>query len=183
MSYRLTKIYTKKGDDGTTSLDARNRVSKDSTRVEVVGTIDELNSMIGLILAFDVTNSQIKISLQQIQQDLFNLGGELCPPHHPVISAEKISQLELWIDEWNATLPPLKEFILPGGNPKSATCHLARTICRRAERILVTLHSEETLNPEILRYVNRLSDVLFVAARMLAKESKSEEILWDHKKQ
>lgn len=182
MGYRLSKIYTRKGDDGTTSLDAHHRIPKDSIRIEVIGTIDELNSVIGMVLAFNVETKEIQEALKQIQQDLFNLGGELCPPHHLVITSETVSQLEHWLDEWNAKLPPLKEFILPGGNPKSATCHVARTVCRRAERSLVTLNLQESVNPEILCYVNRLSDVLFVAARLLGKETKSDEILWEHKR-
>lgn len=180
MSYRLTKIYTRKGDDGSTSLDARNRIPKDAVRIEVMGTLDELNSMIGMVLAFGIKTKEIKAALTQIQHHLFDLGGELCPPHHKVITPEMVSQLELWLDEWNATLPPLKEFILPGGNPESAACHLARTICRRAERCLVTLHTQEPVNPEMLRYINRLSDVLFVAARMLMKETESKESMWKH---
>jgi cob(I)alamin adenosyltransferase len=173
MSYRLSKIYTRKGDDGSTSLDAKNRIPKDSIHVEALGTIDELNSSIGMVLAFNVETTEIENSLTQIQQDLFNLGGELCPPYHKVITEEKITQLEQWLDAWNENLPPLKEFVLPGGNPKSAACHVARTVCRRAERVLVSLNHEEKLNPDILRYVNRLSDLLFVAARMLAKETGS----------
>jgi cob(I)alamin adenosyltransferase len=182
MSYRLSKIYTRKGDDGTTSLDAKNRISKDHIRVETLGTIDELNSLIGLVLAFNVETDDVKQALTQVQQDLFNLGGELCPPHHKVMTEEKVAQLEHWLDAWNATLPPLKEFILPGGNPQSATCHLARTVCRRAERVLVSLNNEEKLNPDILRYVNRLSDLLFVAARILAQETQSKEVLWEHER-
>ncbi|MHB1949437.1 MAG: cob(I)yrinic acid a,c-diamide adenosyltransferase [Gammaproteobacteria bacterium] len=182
MSYRLSKIYTRKGDDGTTSLDAHQRISKDSIRIESLGTLDELNSVIGMILASNEVTMPVKTVLTQIQQDLFNLGGELCPPHREVITANKVSELEKILDEWNASLPPLKEFILPGGNLASATCHLARTVCRRAERCLVTLKQDEPFNPEILRYINRLSDVLFVAARILAKESHSKEILWNHER-
>lgn len=182
MSYRLSKIYTKKGDDGSTSLDARNRISKDSLRVEAIGTLDEFNSALGMVLAFGIETQDIKAAFIQIQQDLFNLGGELCPPHRVVITHDKVTQLETWLDAWNDTLPPLTEFILPGGNPTSAACHLARTICRRAERCIVTLHQAESLNPEILRYINRLSDTLFVAARMLAKETQSKEVLWEHKR-
>lgn len=182
MGFRLSKIYTRKGDDGSTSLDARNRISKNSIRVEVMGTIDELNSVIGLILAFGIKTESVRDALTTIQQSLFNLGGELCPPYREAITQENISQLENWIDEWNETLPPLKEFILPGGNPASATCHLARTVCRRAERNIVTLKNAESISSALLQYINRLSDVLFVAARIVAKETKSEEILWEHEK-
>ncbi len=181
MSYRLTKIYTRKGDDGTTSLDTRNRIAKNAARIEAIGDIDELNSVIGMVIAFD-QQSKISHALHPIQQTLFDLGGELALPDRIAIHAEKTTELEQWIDEWNAMLPPLKEFILPGGTPASATCHLARTVCRRAERSLVTLQEKEKINSEMLRYINRLSDVLFVAARILAKEAGEKEILWDHEK-
>lgn len=183
MGFRLSKIYTRKGDDGTTSLDAKNRLPKNHPRVEAIGMIDELNSAIGLVISFKIENSEIEIALLRIQQDLFNLGGELCPPYRPIMTAEAVTQLENEIDRWNEELPPLKEFILPGGNPKSASCHLARTICRRAERALITLFELESFNKEIIRYINRLSDVLFVAARMLGRESHSLEILWDHQRE
>lgn len=180
MSYRLSKIYTRKGDDGTTSLDAKNRLPKNSLRIETIGTLDELNSSIGMVLAHPILTEDVHTSLTQIQNDLFDMGGELCPPHRLVITPEKVTYLEKMIDKWNEELPPLKEFILPGGNIPSATCHLARAICRRAERCLVSLMQSETVNPEILKYINRLSDTLFVAARMLARETHQEEILWNH---
>lgn len=180
MGYRLSKIYTRTGDDGTTGLAAKIRVQKDNVRIEALGCIDELNSFLGLILSFNVANTSIQNAFSQIQQDLFNLGGELCPPYHAIINEEKITQLEHWLDEWNETLPPLNEFILPGGNPPSATCHIARTVCRRAERVLVTLNRSEKINALILCYINRLSDLLFVAARVLAKEAGSQEIQWAH---
>ncbi len=180
MGYRLSKIYTRKGDDGTTSLDGRKRIPKDHVHIEVLGTLDELNSVIGLVLAHPPTNEEINTFLTTVQQELFNIGGELCPPYIQAITTEKVSQLEKTLDKWNATLPPLKEFILPGGNIKSATCHVARTLCRRAERRIVMLNQQEKMNPEILRYMNRLSDVLFVVARVLAKETGDTEILWKH---
>jgi len=182
MGYRLSKIYTRTGDDGHTHLGDGNRIPKDHPRLELMGTLDELNSAIGLVLAYSPEDPTIVSCLTQAQNDLFNLGGELCPPHRQAITAEKISQLENIIDAWNTTLPPLTEFILPGGNIKSAACHLARTICRRAERSAITLHQQTPLTPEILRYINRLSDLLFVAARILAKETASEEILWEHER-
>lgn len=181
MSYRLSKIYTKTGDDGTTSIAPKERLPKDHARIELMGTLDELNSALGLTIAFEHAE-EIKTLLRSIQQDLFNLGGELCPPFNVVIKDSHVSQLENLIDEWNAELPPLTEFILPGGNPASAACHLARTICRRAERCAVTLYNAEKFNPEILRYLNRLSDLLFVLARNISRETKSEEILWEHKR-
>lgn len=182
MSYRLSKIYTRKGDDGTTSLDAKLRISKDDPQVEAIGDIDELNSAIGMVLAFTIKTETIKTTLFQVQQELFNLCGELCVPQFLKITSEKVAALENKIDEWNKTLPPLKEFILPGGTPASAHCHLARTICRRAERRLVTLFQQTSFNPEILRYINRLSDLLFVAARILAREESSSEVLWEHQR-
>jgi cob(I)alamin adenosyltransferase len=182
MGNRLSKIYTRTGDDGSTSLGDKNRILKNHPRLEVLGTLDELNSAIGMVLAHKPTTSSIQSSFSDIQQNLFNLGGELCPPYYTVMTAEKVLQLEKQLDEWNDTLPPLKEFILPGGNLKSASCHLARTICRRAERCCISLLQIESVNPDILRFLNRLSDLLFVAARILAKESHSEEILWKHER-
>lgn len=178
---RLTKIYTRKGDDGTTSLDGHNRLPKNDIRVETMGAIDELNSAIGLTISF-MENKEIADFLRQVQQDLFNLGGELCPPHRAAMTADNVILLEQTLDKWNDTLPALKEFILPGGNPDAASCHLARTICRRAERCLVALNQVEQLSPVILKYVNRLSDVLFVVARILARDAKQNEILWNHEK-
>lgn len=180
MGYRLSKIYTRTGDDGLTNLGDGKRLHKDHARLELLGTIDELNSAIGLLLAYNPRTESVRLLLQTVQHELFNLGGELCPPYHTVMTADKISALEQSIDAWNETLPPLKEFILPGGNLQAASCHLARTICRRAERCAVSLYQTETFNPDILRYLNRLSDVLFVAARLLAKETGSQEVLWDH---
>lgn len=182
MSYRLSKIYTRKGDDGTTSLDAKQRLLKNHLRIEVIGTLDELNSAIGLVLSCDVSLKDVKKVLTQVQHDLFNLGGELCPPYRVVMSEDKITALENQIDTWNEILPPLTEFILPGGNVASATCHLARAICRRAERCLVALLQEETVNADVLKYLNRLSDLLFVAARILSRETTKEELLWDHQR-
>jgi cob(I)alamin adenosyltransferase len=180
MGYRLSKIYTRTGDDGLTNIGDGNRIHKNHARLELLGTLDELNSTVGLLLAHEPETESIRVLLNSVQQELFNVGGELCPPYYTVITPEKVTALEHSIDEWNTTLPPLKEFILPGGNLKAAACHLARTVCRRAERCAVTLHQLEAFNPEILRYLNRLSDALFVAARLLAKETGSKEILWDH---
>jgi cob(I)alamin adenosyltransferase len=179
---RLTKIYTRQGDTGQTTLGEK-RIPKDDLLVEAAGTLDELNSTIGFVLALQVQTKEIVEALTQIQHDLFDMGGELHVPKHRVINAEKVSRLEQHLDAWNATLPPLKEFLLPRGNPPSAACHVARTVCRRAERCMVKLHRQTPLsNLEILRYLNRLSDLLFVAARMLAREQEGKEILWDHEK-
>lgn len=182
MGYRLSKIYTRTGDEGTTSLDGKHRVPKNSLSIEAVGTLDELNCTIGLVLTQPDIPHEIYECLAQIQNELFDLGGELCPPHRLVISANHIDHLEKTLDKWNATLPPLKEFLLPRGNFASVMCQLARTVCRRAERCIVALNSEEKLNPEILRYINRLSDLLFVTARVLALENHVSEETWAHTK-
>jgi len=182
MPYRLTKIYTRKGDEGYTSLGDK-RLSKDDLLVETIGNIDELNSSLGLVLAQSFNNDEIKTCLTHIQNDLFDMGGELHLPEHQAITAEKVTVLEKYIDTWNKTLPPLKEFVLPRGNVAAAACHLARTICRRAERSLVRLHRQVPLNnTEMLRYLNRLSDVLFVMARLLAREDSDKELLWEHER-
>lgn len=180
MPYRLTKIYTRKGDKGYTRI-GKEQISKDDALIDALGTIDELNSSIGLIIAYEIKNQAIAAQLRQIQNDLFNLGGELYLPEHIAITARHVEQLEQILDEWNSQLPPLKDFLLPGGNPKSAAAHLARTICRRAERCLVTLNRKRKLhNPEMLRYINRLSDLLFVIARTLAQETHEKEQIWEH---
>jgi cob(I)alamin adenosyltransferase len=180
MPNRLTKIYTRQGDEGYTLL-GDNRLSKDDLLIEALGTIDELNSAIGMIIASSPL-PDINACLTQIQHDLFDLGGELHLPKRVCITAEKITRLEAELDQWNAILPPLKEFILPGGNVPAAHAHLARTICRRAERAMVRLHRQVSLeNPEMLRYLNRLSDLLFVIARMLARATNTEEKMWEQR--
>lgn len=179
MTYRLTKIYTRTGDDGKTNLGDANRLDKNAPRLEAIGTLDELNSAIGLIISFGNIPPDIVECVTHIQHTLFHVGGELCPPYHLVIQDTHIKYLEDKIDHWNASLPPLTEFLLPRGTPASAACHLARTICRRAERCLVTLHQHEAINPNALRYINRLSDLLFVISRILTKENHSTEVVWD----
>jgi cob(I)alamin adenosyltransferase len=177
---RLTKIVTKKGDSGFTTL-GDNLISKDDILVEVVGTIDELNSAIGLVVVSNFNDSEIKKALLHIQNDLFDFGGELHLPQHQAITPEKTQWLEEKITTWNDTLPTLKEFVIPGGNPAAAACHLARAICRRAERCVVKLHRQESLNnTEMLRYLNRLSDALFVISRLLARATDKNEKMWEH---
>ncbi len=179
---RLTKIYTRKGDKGYTAL-GKNQFSKDDLLIDVIGTIDELNSMIGLVITLYTKDGKIEDCLTRIQNDLFDLGGELYVPEHVAITADKITWLENRLDEWNDTLPPLEEFLLPRGNPASAACHIARTVCRRAERCLVRLHRQMPLNNlEMLRYLNRLSDLLFVMARILALKTDKQERMWEHEK-
>lgn len=180
MGYRISRVTTRSGDDGKTNVGTKERLSKNHARIEALGTLDELNSAIGIVVAHQPINQEITATLKQIQQDLFDLGGELCPPYHQAVASDKVLRLESMIEKWNVSLPPLKEFVLPGGNLKAANCHLARTIGRRAERCLVALHEQEPLNPDMLRYINRLSDLLFIAARLLAQETNSKEELWEH---
>ncbi len=177
MGNRLSKIYTRTGDDGTTGLGDGTRVPKDHPRVEAYGSVDELNSAVGLLLCSELPG-HIRECLVEVQHDLFDLGGELCLPGHMAIDESFIGRLEQSLDAMNETLPPLKEFILPGGSKAAAHCHVARTICRRAERRLWTLADQEDINPHCLRYLNRLSDLLFVTARVLARENHGHEVLW-----
>ena len=181
MGNRLSKIYTKTGDDGTTGLGDGTRVAKDSARVAAYGTVDELNSSIGIVLAQEIP-APIREALTQIQHDLFDLGGELCIPGMAMIDDADIARLEDVLDAFNDTLPALKDFILPGGGMAAACCHLARTVCRRAEREVVTLSRSEPVRPEAVRYLNRLSDLLFVLSRVLARASGHGEVLWQHER-
>ena len=181
MGNRLSRIYTRTGDDGTTGLGDGTRVAKDSARVGAYGTVDELNSAIGIVLACDL-GERIREVLTQVQHDLFDLGGELCIPGMAMVHAADIERLEHTLDAFNADLPVLKEFILPGGGVAAAHCHLARTICRRAERKVITLTRQETVRAEAVHYLNRLSDLLFVIARVLARESGHGEVLWQHER-
>lgn len=181
MGNRLSKIYTRTGDDGTTGLGDGTRVAKDSARVNAYGTVDELNSAIGLVLANDVPE-RIREVLTQAQHDLFDLGGELCIPGMAMIEDSDVTRLESTLDAFNDTLPALKDFILPGGGMPASHCHLARTICRRAEREVVTLSHHDAVRPEAIRYLNRLSDLLFVLARVLARSSGHGEVLWQHER-
>lgn len=182
MGHRLSKIYTRTGDSGTTGLGDGSRVEKDSLRVEAYGTVDELNSQIGLVIAFGL-DEKIANQLLDIQHDLFDLGSELCVPRYSAIYDANIETLEKILDEHNAKLPALKEFILPGGNLPAASCHIARTVCRRAERLVVSLAREENINPPVVKYLNRLSDLLFVLGRVLARQDGQTEILWNKDRQ
>ena len=176
MGHRLSKIYTRTGDDGTTGLGDGSRVGKDSLRVETYGTVDELNSQLGFLLAYDIPPG-LRQTFSEIQHLLFDLGGELCMPGHVFIQPAQVEWLEQELDKLNDKLPMLKEFILPGGNLPAAACHISRTVCRRAERLLVALTREEHVEPAALAFVNRLSDFLFVAARVLARADGG-EVLW-----
>jgi cob(I)alamin adenosyltransferase len=177
MGNRLSKIYTRTGDDGSTGLGDGTRVAKENLRVEAYGTVDETNSAVGVILGNPALPADIQRALTEIQHDLFDLGGELCIPGHIMIGAAHVDRLETVLDGLNEGLPPLKEFILPGGGPAAAACHLARAICRRAERRCWSLARVETVSADALKYLNRLSDLLFVMARVLARGAGG-EIVW-----
>jgi cob(I)alamin adenosyltransferase len=178
MGNRLSKIYTRTGDDGQTGLGDGTRIAKDSVRVEAYGTVDEANSALGVLLAMPGLPDEIRTCLTRVQHELFDLGGELCIPGHSMVEDGYVTRLEQALDRFNEPLPPLKDFILPGGGPAAAACHLARTICRRAERRVQTLASQEAINPNGVRYLNRLSDLLFVIARVLARAESGTEVLW-----
>jgi cob(I)alamin adenosyltransferase len=177
MGNRLSKIYTRTGDDGSTGLGDGSRVAKENLRVEAYGTVDETNSAIGVILGHPGLPQEIRRVLTEIQHDLFDLGGELCIPGHIMIKPAHVDRLESVLDGLNEGLPPLKEFILPGGGPAAAACHLARAICRRAERRCWSLARTETVSADPLKYLNRLSDLLFVMARVLARAGDG-EVVW-----
>ena len=177
MGNRLTRIYTRTGDDGTTGLAGGDRIPKDSARVEAMGDTDELNCVIGVLLARPLSEPH-RESLLEIQHDLFDLGAELSMPGESLLQPGRVEWLEARLDELNADLPPLREFILPGGGTAGAQCHLARAVCRRAERRLVCLARKEPVTDAARRYLNRLSDFLFVLARMLGRESGEGEVLW-----
>ncbi|MEJ2515010.1 MAG: cob(I)yrinic acid a,c-diamide adenosyltransferase [Gammaproteobacteria bacterium] len=177
MGHRLSRIYTRTGDDGSTGLGDGSRVPKDHARVEAYGTVDEANSAVGVVLAAGVPDTVARC-LTVVQHELFDVGGELCVPGMTVITPAYTDRLESALDAFNADLPPLKEFILPGGGPAAAACHHARTVVRRAERRAWTLNRDEPVNPEVMRYLNRLSDLLFVLARVLARTEQGSEVLW-----
>lgn len=177
MGNRLTKIYTRTGDAGETGLGDGSRVPKDSVRVEAFGTVDELNSCIGLVLGHAMP-APVRECLIDVQHDLFDLGSELAVPGYLALQEDAIERLERQLDAFNADLPALKEFILPSGGLGVASAHLARTVCRRAERRVLSLSREKTLPALPLKYLNRLSDLLFVIARVMAREEGAEEVYW-----
>ena len=177
MAKRLSKIVTRTGDDGTTGLGDGSRTVKDSPRVEALGELDELNSQIGLVTALGAP-AEFRQLLQEIQQRLFDAGGELSLPGRQLVGEPALLALEQRLDALNRDLPPLSEFVLPGGCPAAAACHVARSVCRRAERRLIRLARQEQVNSTLLKYLNRLSDLLFVLARCLARGADPREILW-----
>jgi cob(I)alamin adenosyltransferase len=181
MGNRLSKIYTRTGDDGTTGLGNGSRTEKDGKRVEAIGAVDELNSAVGMVLTTELPQNVREILLQ-IQHELFDLGGELSMPGYDFIKIEHVDQLEQWLDELNENLAPLKEFILPGGTDAAATSHFARAVCRRAERRVLTLSRYEDVGDVALMYLNRLSDLLFVVARFVNKQRGCGDVLWQSMK-
>ena len=178
MGNRLSKIVTRTGDDGSTGLADGSRVPKESPRIEACGAVDELNSSIGVLLAQSGLPAPMGEQLLEIQHDLFDLGGELAIPGSVVIHAQQVEALEALVETWNAELPSLREFVLPGGGAAAAHCHMARSICRRAERRCWALSRSEPIGPQALRYLNRLSDLLFVLARVLARRATGSEVMW-----
>jgi cob(I)alamin adenosyltransferase len=179
---RLSKIYTRTGDDGSTGLGDGARVAKESLRVEAYGSVDETNSAVGVVLAISTLPQAVSRCLTEVQHDLFDLGGELCIPGHRMVTAAYVDRLETELDGFNDPLPPLKDFILPGGGAAAAACHVARAVCRRAERRCWSLARVEEIAPDALKYLNRLSDLLFVIARVLAREESGSEVLWRHRR-
>ncbi len=182
MGNRLSKIYTRTGDAGTTGLADGSRLAKDHPRIDVMGELDELNCVIGMVLAEPLRES-IRYDLSEVQHKLFDLGGGLCLPGYDAIGKTDVRWLEQTLDRYNADLPPLKEFILPGGGRAAAVCHLARAVCRRVERGLVRLTRDEDIAAEPRAYINRLSDLLFVLGRVLARDEGGSEVLWRHERE
>jgi cob(I)alamin adenosyltransferase len=181
MGHRLSKITTRTGDAGDTGLGDGSRVAKDSARIGALGDIDELNSAIGVLLAEEVP-AELRGLLEQVQHDLFDLGGELSIPGHALLTDAQVQTLEQRLELWNAGLEPLREFILPGGSRAAAAAHLARTVCRRAERGVVALGRHEAVGEHARRYLNRLSDLLFVAGRTLNRSAGRGDVQWRHKR-
>ena len=178
MSNRLTQIATRTGDDGSTGLGDGNRVPKHHARIEAIGAIDELNSQLGLLLAEPGVPTELHSLLTAIQHELFELGGELSIPNYTRITPDMVTQLEESLDQYNANLPPLREFILPGGARTAAQCHVTRAVCRRAERCLSALAQQESVSAAAMMYVNRLSDLLFVLSREFNRAAGVPDVLW-----
>jgi cob(I)alamin adenosyltransferase len=181
MGNRLTKIATRTGDNGTTGLGDGSRTDKDSVRIHAIGDVDELNSNLGLLLS-EAMPEEMRDELVGIQHDLFDLGGELCIPGYQMIKEEHVEKLDALLAKYNATLPALTEFILPAGSRAASIAHVCRTICRRAERSIVTLGKAETIHDHPRQYVNRLSDLMFVLARVLNRFAGGSDVLWQHER-
>jgi cob(I)alamin adenosyltransferase len=180
MGHRLSKITTRTGDAGETGLGDGSRVAKDSARIAALGDVDELNCAIGLLLAEGIPDD-FRAAFLEVQHDLFDLGGELSIPGHKLVQEAQVRRLEERLEAWNAQLAPLKEFILPGGSRAAAAAHLARTVCRRAERTVVALGRHEPVGQDARRYLNRLSDLLFVAGRALNRAAGRGDVQWRRK--
>jgi len=178
MGNRLSKIATRTGDNGTTGLGDGSRVAKDSLRVQAMGDVDELNSHVGLLLCEELPDA-LREELISIQHDLFDLGGELCIPGYTLIADTHVARLDALLEKYNADLPPLKDFILPAGSRAAALAHVCRTICRRAERAIVSLGNSEKINDNPRHYMNRLSDLLFVLSRVLNRFAGGGDVLWE----
>jgi cob(I)alamin adenosyltransferase len=181
MGNRLSKISTRTGDDGTTGLGDGSRTGKDSPRIHALGEVDELNSFVGLLLC-EAMPDAMREQLVSIQHDLFDLGGELCIPGYQMIQDEHVARLDGLVEAYNAELPMLKEFILPAGSRAASLAHVCRTVCRRAERAIVALSAQDTINPQPRQYVNRLSDLMFVLARVLNRFAGGADVLWQHER-
>ena len=181
MGNRLSKIVTRTGDAGTTGLGDGTRVAKDSARIEAIGEVDELNSTLGVLLAHELPDA-VRGALLGVQNDLFDLGGELCIPTMTILGEAHVERVEDFVAQFNADLPPLKDFILPGGTPAAAQAHLARTVCRRVERRMVHLANQENVSEFARKYINRLSDLLFVLGRALNAAGGRGDVLWVHAK-
>jgi cob(I)alamin adenosyltransferase len=179
MTNRLTKITTRTGDNGTTGLGDGSRIQKSQPRIMAMGDVDELNSQIGVLLTEKMPNEFVLL-LTRIQNQLFDLGGEVCIPGHDVMTENHVLFLDTAIANLNSDLPPLKEFILPGGSRASALAHVARTVARRAERSLVVLSQKERVAPFTFQYINRLSDLLFIVARALNRAAGVPDVCWSH---
>ena len=182
MGNRLSKIATRTGDKGTTGLGDGSRIAKDAMRVHAMGDVDELNSQIGVLLCEDMPD-QMKHELVSIQHDLFDMGGELCIPGYTMITDAQVERLDTLLEKYNADLPPLKDFILPGGSRAAAIANVCRTVCRRAERAIVSVGNAETINDAPRQYMNRLSDLLFVLSRVLNRYAGGSDVLWEKERE
>jgi cob(I)alamin adenosyltransferase len=183
MGNRLSRIVTRTGDDGSTGLGDGTRVRKDTARIEAMGSVDELNCTLGVLLSNELHDEAASACLTEVQHDLFDMGGELSIPGSSMLSDDRVLWLDEQLEEFNRTLPPLKEFVLPGGGTSASASHIARAVCRRAERFCWTLSRTEAVSPASLRYLNRLSDMLFVLARRFARAERGSEPLWNRARQ
>jgi len=182
MGNRLSKIATRTGDAGNTGLGDGSRVDKDALRVHAMGDVDELNSHIGVLLCENLS-PQLRHELISIQHDLFDMGGELCIPGYSLITETQVARLDALLEKYNADLPPLRDFILPGGNRPAALAHVCRTVCRRAERAIVSVGKNEAINDHPRQYMNRLSDLLFVLSRVLNRVDGGSDVLWEKERE